>query len=134
MRVLTIAVVAALVAATTVLGASSSNVNVKQMFEDFKIKYGKKYASAQEEANRFAVFAANMRKAAQLEAANPLAKFGANEFADLSATEFKSHHNGNAHFARAVRQSKKANKAASVSAQMKAAAAGQAVDWRKKGA
>jgi len=130
MRTLFVGVVALLVAAAAAMGASTA----KQQFEDFKAKFGKTYASAAEESRRFAIFAANMKRAAQFQATNPLAKFGVNEFADQSAAEFKStHHNGEQFYARAVaRQAGEPH--VDYSAEEKLGAQGRSIDWRKKGA
>jgi cysteine peptidase B len=131
MRVFLVAAVALLVMAVSVLGASTASM--RQMFEDFKAKYNRKYASASEEASRFAVFAENMRVAAKLQASNPLATFGVNEYADMSAKEFKSRHNGDKYYARAI--AKSANEPrVDYSEAEKVAGRGRAIDWRAKGA
>ena len=126
-----LAVAVAIVLLASTLAVASSNA--KQMFEDFKAKFDRKYASPAEEASRFAIFAQNMRKAAQMQATNPLAQFGANEFADMSAAEFQTRHNGAQHFARAVRQAA-SEPFTDFSADQKLASKGRAIDWRSKGA
>ena len=122
---------ALLVASILALVGSVQATPMKKQFEDFKIKFNKKYASVDEESMRFVTFAANMKRAAQMQAMNPLATFGANEFADVPAAEFKAtHHNGEKHFAAAV--ARQANEAhVSPDAQL---GEGRKIDWRKKGA
>lgn len=96
-------------------------------FEAFKTKYNKKYPSKKSETSRFATFVANMKKAAELQKANPLAKFGVNEFSDLTEAEFKRYHNAEQHYARRPRTQPAENKTL-------ASAAGKKIDWRQKGA
>jgi len=105
--------------------------NYVSMFEDFKVKYNRKYESAAEEAKRLRIFVANMHKAEQLALANPLATFGPNDFADLSASEFKTRHNGEAHF-KAMQQSRKHIPDMFTEEQVKATVS--SIDWRAKGA
>lgn len=62
------------------------------MFDDFKTQQGRHYASVDEEATRFSIFVENVKMAQQLMNMNPHAAFGANEFADVSAKEFKIRH------------------------------------------
>jgi len=50
--------------------------------------YGKIYASQDEYQNRFTIFQENMKKAAELNAQNTTARFGATKFADLTHEEF----------------------------------------------
>ena len=114
-----------LVAACIVL---ASAVEVAQQFEDFKTKFGRQYPSAAEEAKRFRIFVQNMKKAAELQAANPLATYGANKFADVSEEEFKSHHNAEKFYARESTNEKLVFTPAQV------AARASAIDWRQKGA
>ena len=102
------------------------------MFRDFKATHLKAYANEAEESKRFKVFVENMKKSEVLQAANPLATFGANEFADMSAAEFKVRHNADRHFKAAASAPRK-NVAVITDAKRKAAA-GQSIDWRTKGA
>lgn len=96
-------------------------------FEDFKTKYGRVYASGSENARRYQIFVENMQIAEKLQASNPLATFGVNEFADVSAAEFKVRHNAEKHYARV------ANKAGP--APVKGVVGlPPSVDWRTKGA
>lgn len=118
------------------LGVSLAADSLRDSFEAFKAKHHKKY-TAEEEAYRFAVFTQNMKKADVLNAQNPQARFGASPFADMTAAEFKTYHNGQDFFNSRV-QELKADKTAknyhpAFSAdQIKAAATN--VDWRAKGA
>ena len=123
-----------LFAALLVAGDSYLETNMASMFKDFKAAHNKKYASATEEALRFANFQANMRKAAALQASEPTATFGMNIFSDLSEAEFKSRHNAEKYYARRVAESKPIAPftAAEIKAQNGAAATD--VDWRTKGA
>jgi C1A family cysteine protease len=59
----------------------------KHEFKKFQKKYNKNYATS-EVAYRYQVFQDNMKKAEQLNALNPLARFGATKFSDLTAEEF----------------------------------------------
>jgi C1A family cysteine protease len=102
------------------------------MFNDFKATHGRTYATPEEEAKRFAIFSANMRKAESLQAANPLATFGANVFADLSEEEFKVRHNGDKYFALRLSESKPVPNI--FTEEQVRAAVGASVDWRAKGA
>ena len=128
MRAVTLCALAALLA--TYATASADFVG---QFEAFKAKHGRRYASADEEARRFKVFAANMRKAAELQAVNPHARFGANAFADMTEQEFKTRHNGERAFAKARRAAKSLDTIRFSEAEKKLAA-GEKQDWRPKGA
>jgi len=99
-------------------------------FHSFKGKFGKAYATKEEEAKRFAIFQDNAKKAAELAKTNPLAKFGVNTpFADLSAKEFKQWHNGEKAFEKIIAKRKPmALKATPVKA------SSGSVDWRQQGA
>ena len=107
--------------------------NYPAMFESFKSTYGRKYESAAEEQKRLRIFTENMKKADQLAKANPLATFGANDFADMSAAEFKIRHSGEAHFKVLAQRRKNAPvKDMFTAEQVKATAS--SIDWRAKGA
>ena len=68
--------------------------NSKLLWRAFKNDHGKRYTSQAEEQHRYAVFTANMLKAARFEQEQTQgAMFGVNAFSDLSADEFKSYHN-----------------------------------------
>jgi len=125
-----------LFAALMVAGDSYLEKNVASMFKDFKAAHNKKYASAHEEARRFANFHANMRKAAALQASEPTATFGVNIFSDLSEAEFKTRHNAEKHYARRVGEAKPIAPLTDAEiAEIKAKNGGATdVDWRQKGA
>jgi cysteine peptidase B len=101
-------------------------------FAAFKQQYGRTYASPAEEAHRAAVFATNMKRAAQQQAGSKSATFGANEFADVTAAEFKVRHNSDKLYAKAAKHAA-TQKRVEVSA-AKVAAAPESKDWRKHGA
>jgi cysteine peptidase B len=112
--------------------ARSDPLSFTSEFAQFKAKFQRHYASAQEETKRFKIFVENLKKAAQLEAANPKATFGVNEYADYSPAEFKKFHDSQKFY-----QSHKASKAfgtKTMSAEAKRLAAGNQQDWRSKGA
>jgi cysteine peptidase B len=108
-----------------------SAADFSSMFEEFKTTYGRRYATAAEESKRLSIFVENMKIAAMHQAANPLASFGANEFADLSAEEFKIRHSSDKFYAKAAANAK-APTALFTEAQLKATAG--SIDWRQKGA
>jgi len=126
MRAVTVCALAALLVAY-----SSAAPEFVGEFESFKSKFGRRYASDAEEARRFKIFAENMRKARELQLVNPHAKFGANEFADLSEAEFKTRHNAEAVYAKAQKVERPT---AVVTEEQVKAAAGQSQDWRQHGA
>jgi len=103
----------------------------EKQFTTFKLKYNKHYASKVEERKRFHTFMENMQVAAKLNKLNPNATFGISPFADLTAAEFKTYHNGNKHYANAVAKHKP-NPSVITKEMIKAA--GQSIDWRTKGA
>jgi len=126
MRVVTVCTLAALLVAY----ASAAPEFVGE-FEAFKAKFGRRYGSDAEEARRFKTFAENMRKARELQLVNPQAKFGVNEFADVTEAEFKKRHNAAGAYAKAQRAKLPT---VEVSAEQVKAAAGQSQDWRQHGA
>ena len=86
-----------LVLAALALAAQATSINEQMhMFKDFKAKYNKVYATRQEGAQRFATFQASLVRIDELNAASTSAKFGVNEFADLSAEEFAAYRMKNA--------------------------------------
>ena len=118
-----IAVIAAFV-------ACAGTTDFVSQFETFKGKYAKKYSGPKEEAKAFRIFVENMKIAAKHQAANPYATFGANEYADMSAEEFKSRHNAEKVYAKLAAGVKETTKATAA----ELAAAGTSIDWRTKGA
>jgi len=74
-----------------VLAQAGSHPNPKQMFDDFKMKFGKSYANIMEEQARFAVFRKNLRvveRLNNLEAPNK--PYGVSQFMDMGQDEFAS--------------------------------------------
>ena len=123
---------AVVVAAMLMACASATTPQEHQrVFADFKSAHGRKYATEEEELKRFRVFSDNMKRAEELNRANPLARFGANVFADLTAAEFKSRLNGERQFANMPK-----SKAAPITFGASAVrdATRQTIDWRAKGA
>jgi cysteine peptidase B len=128
MRAVTVCALAALLMAST-----SASPNLMQAFAAFKKQYNRHYSSPQEEAKRFKTFVANMKKAEELQVVNPHAKFGANEFADMSEAEFKIRHSGERVYKKAIKAAKHLKTKKMTEAQIKAAA-NEKQDWRAKGA
>jgi len=120
--------VAAMLAAVAVCGSASGADYVAQ-FELFKKTHKREYPTASEEAKRLGYFIRNMQRAAELQAVNPHARFGANEFSDLSEDEFKTRHNAEGHFRAAVR----ARKSRAAPEMSLTGSFAQKQDWRSKG-
>eukprot|EP00756_Hemistasia_phaeocysticola_P023254 Hpha_TRINITY_DN15881_c1_g4::TRINITY_DN15881_c1_g4_i1::g.190709::m.190709/K01373/CTSF; cathepsin F len=99
--------------------------NGELLWQNFKESSRKSY-SAEEEGARYKIFMENMIEAAELEKANPEARFGASPFADLTKDEFKAWHN--------LKVPKKAGPKAMYTAEQVRAALATSVDWRSKGA
>ncbi len=119
--------------------ATYTEANAANMFHDYKNTFGKKYATVEEEVQRFTNFKQNMANAARHHASNPLASFGMNRFSDMSSEEFAAtHHNGKQYYAR-----RKAERGSVPVPDVYTAAEAEAilasvgvegVDWRAKGA
>ena len=118
-------------ASCVVAVATAAGTDYQTLFTEFKAKHGRTYATKAEEAKRFGYFVDNMKIAEAYSTLNPKATFGANAFADYSAAEFKTYHNGNAHF-EATTKARGAE--VSMSAEEKKVASGEKIDWRTKGA
>jgi cysteine peptidase B len=125
MRIVKFTIVAAFLAAV----AMAAGGEYVARFEQFKTDYKRDYASPSEEAKRLGFFIRNMQRAEQLQALNPHARFGANEFADMSEEEFKVRHNAEGHYRAAVK-SRKHRVQSTFKATGKFA---QAQDWRNAG-
>jgi cysteine peptidase B len=102
-------------------------------FQQFKKDHKRVYHSPEEERQRFVIFSQNMKRAAELQARNPHAKFGENEYADMSPVEFKNRHNAEPYYRREVERANKKNKFETVNATLRSKAP-SAVDWRNQGA
>jgi len=68
--------------------AIASTSSLEQQFRDFQRKYNKVYTTTAEFDTRFHIFKSNLEHAKELQAKNPLAKFGVTKFSDLSQEEF----------------------------------------------
>ena len=97
-------------------------------FEAFKVKYAKQYNSHIEEAARFEYFVENIKKAAAMQATNPLAMFGAGVFADRSASELKIMHNAEAFLSKRAAKPRKEAPVPVLDSPV------SSIDWRQKGA
>jgi len=95
---------------------------------EYKQLYNKAF-TPDEDAKREKIFAENMKIAADLQAKNPLATFGSNQFAHLSQEEFKVYHNA----AKAYKQEHQRNRFVEKKSFADVARPEQ-VDWRTKGA
>ena len=95
-------------------------------FAQFQAEFKRFYATKEETEYRRAVFEQNMAVAATMQALNPLAEFGPTAFADMTAEEFKAYHNADAYFAKEMERAE--------STEAFPPAAGNAIDWRTKGA
>jgi len=122
----TLVIITALVAVA--LASEYDLANAQTLFKDFKAAHGKVYSAAEENV-RFANFVENLRTAERLNAKNPLARFGVNKFADLSAAEFKTRHNAQAFYA-----NRSVVNVPNMYTPEQVAAASTPIDWRAKGA
>ena len=125
-------VAAAVVIATISGGASAASLSASDevAFANFVKTHGRVYKSAEETAIRKTAFEANMRRAAEMQARNPLATFGANALADRTREELDSLAAGSVEFFRAASKRKAA---AEPVADLDLPAAAPKIDWREKG-
>ncbi|CAG2056697.1 unnamed protein product [Timema podura] len=66
-----------------------------EMFQDYMTRYNKNYPSKAEHKRRYHIFRANMKRVEQLQRTEQgTAKYGATQFADLTAAEFKKKYLG----------------------------------------
>ena len=70
--------------------AHVSGMDIKSVFEDWKVKYGKKYETDLEHRYRLSVFAENLVNIQERNAQGRTIKLGLNMFADLTNDEFVS--------------------------------------------
>ena len=96
-------------------------------FSLFKKKFGKSYASAEENDHRFNVFKANLRQARRHQKLDPSASHGVTQFSDLTTKEFKNQFLG---LRSRLRLPSDANKAPILPTEDLPAD----FDWREKGA
>lgn len=71
------------------LAFGAASASLTSDWQKFKVDFKKEYATAEEEHERFQIFAANMEKAVRLTAEEKTATYGVTRFADLTAAEFK---------------------------------------------
>lgn len=69
--------------------ASRLRLGAEHHFSLFKRKFGKSYASDEEQDRRFKIFKANMRRALRHQSFDPSAIHGVTEFSDLTPSEFR---------------------------------------------
>ena len=112
------------------LGAFIQMTLAHPSWSEYKRLYNKAFTPT-EDLKREKIYNANMKIADEMNAKNPLAKFGHNEFSFMSAEEFKVYHNAEAYYKREAGNNKSVEQ--HVATNKKLAAATQ-VDWRKKGA
>ncbi|KAL0557913.1 hypothetical protein IC582_006470 [Cucumis melo] len=72
-----------------VSGADDRLLTAEQRFQNFKLKFGKTYATAEEHDYRFRVFKDNLRKAKRHQKLDPDAVHGVTRFSDLTESEFR---------------------------------------------
>lgn len=123
--------VSALVLATAV-SATSLTATEEAAFAKFTQSHKKVYKNVAEASFRKRVFAENMRKAAEIQATNPLATFGANKFADLTAEEFKAFA-GAAEYFKQVKARRAASAPIADMFTSEQITAGASIDYREKG-
>ncbi|KAM3376964.1 cysteine protease RD19A [Capsicum galapagoense] len=70
-------------------GDDHDMLNVDHHFTNFKMRFGKTYASDEEHRYRFSVFKANLRRAMQHQKLDPAAVHGVTQFSDMTPDEFK---------------------------------------------
>lgn len=73
-----------------VSGADDRLLTAEQHFQNFKLKFGKTYATEEEHDYRFRVFKANLLKAKRHQKLDPDAVHGVTRFSDLTESEFRT--------------------------------------------
>jgi len=68
----------------------ASQLDDHAAFKKFMADYSKKYATRAEEAKRFGIFQANLKRAAAVQKNEPWAKFGVTQFMDLTPEEIQT--------------------------------------------
>jgi len=101
------------------------------MFREFKSTHLKAYDTVADESLSFQTFVENMKIAEELQASNPLATFGVNQFADMSEAEFSTRFLDAAYYQRVLSETYEEIEAP-IADQIEAR--GNAIDWRSKGA
>jgi cysteine peptidase B len=129
--VLSLALLLASMAAATAV--TPRNGEMHERFLRFKRTFNRSYTDDAEDERRFAIFTTNMKRADELQARNPHAKFAENVFADLSSAEFKTRHNAEAYYKREVQRAAAKNKFETVENKVRSGTP-SAYDWRDYGA
>ncbi len=75
--------------------AQASGMDIKSVFEDWKVKYGKSYETELEHRYRYSVFAENLANIQERNSQGRTIKLGLNKFADLTNDEFVSRNTNN---------------------------------------
>lgn len=70
-------------------GGDDPVLGAERHFSDFKLRFGKAYATPEEHDRRFGVFKANLRRAALHQKLDPSAAHGVTKFSDLTPGEFR---------------------------------------------
>lgn len=73
-----------------VVSNSDDRLSAEQHFAAFKVKFGKTYATSEENDYRFSVFKANLRRAKRNQLLDPSAVHGVTRFSDLTPAEFQT--------------------------------------------
>uniref|UniRef100_A0A6V1PTA6 Peptidase C1A papain C-terminal domain-containing protein n=1 Tax=Heterosigma akashiwo TaxID=2829 RepID=A0A6V1PTA6_HETAK len=94
---------------------------------EYKSLYNKAFTPT-EDAKREKIYNSNMQVADQMNAKNPLAKFGQNEFSHLSQEEFKVFHNADKYYKEESQRKRFSEKKTFGATKV------EEVDWRTKGA
>jgi KDEL-tailed cysteine endopeptidase len=76
----------------SMLCVANGMVNMKEVFDDWKLKQSKKYETSLEERYRFSVFSQNYADIKFRNTLNRTVTLGLNKFADLTNEEFVSNH------------------------------------------
>jgi len=107
----------------------TSEVDYQKEFGEFKTTFGKTYASAIEEEQRFQIFKVNVDYIKKMNSRNQSFKLGVTRFADLTADEF-----GNSHFGIAKPAEMWGPLPNLGSHEYKGEALATSIDWTEKGA
>jgi cysteine peptidase B len=82
----------------TIFATRCIHINDTEYFDSFKEKYNRKYSSHAEEQKRKYIFEKNIKMIQYHQLSNPFATFGVNQFADMTADEFKIYHNAEKYY------------------------------------
>ncbi|KAJ0643478.1 putative cathepsin F [Helianthus annuus] len=101
--------------------------NVEHHFNQFKTKFGRRYATEEEHDYRMKVFKANLRRAERHQVLDPTAQHGVTKFSDLTPAEFRKKYLG---LKKSLKLPADANKAPVLPTN----GLPEEFDWREKGA